>query len=389
MLPEPTSAPPKPDPGELLAAFEAHLDRSGPTSRCYRSAGRSFLSRWPDPALWAAQPLQARLSAPIHALAMLRFLVIWGHLQPGYDYLLERRPTSLCRELIGSPLESDAKRFVTGALELGYSAGIANGLPAHMALRLIIQTTKSLNALVKSDIETLEAAIAEREELLHQPLKHYRDALFATGVVLYHIGAEAEPRARRHPPRHLGWSSYFESVNPAISASLAAYLEIAQATRAKTTMERIAADLAHFGRCLFEIDPTLANLGELDRRRHIEPYLAKVATECHWLTGAPLAPATKRKRIITVSVMLEDIADWGWPEAPGRKLIFARDFPRLPRSLPLYLPPNADRLLGEGLACSSNAFLADALALLRATGMRIGEALDLELDHVLLSRSCS
>lgn len=163
---------------------------------------------------------------------------------------------------------------------------------------------------------------------------------------------------------------------------MVAYLEIAQATRAKTTVEHIAARLAHFSRRLFEIDPALANLDQLDRRRHIEPYLAGVAVECHWLTGEPLAPATKRKRIVTVSVMLEDIAEWGWPEAPGRKLIFSRDYPHLPRYLPRYLPPNQDRLLALGLASSSNSLLADALLLLRATGMRIGEELDLELDCV-------
>jgi integrase len=382
MPPEPTSALSKPDPAELFAAFEAYLEESGRHNRCYRTAGQSFLSRWPDPALWAAEPLQVRLCTPTHALAMLRFLMLWGHLQPGYDYLFEHRPTSLCRELIGSPLEPDAKRFVAGAIELGYSVRIANGPPLHMALRLLIQTAQPLEALVTADLETLEAAITEREAFLHQTLKHYRDALFATRVVLYHLGAEAEPRARQHPPHHLDWSSYFENVNPAIAATLVAYLEIAQATRAKTTINHIATNLGHFGRHLREIDPVLADLGELDRRRHIEPYLSIVADECHWLTGAPLAPATKRMRVTTVSILLEDIAEWGWPEAPGRKLIFARDLPRLPRPLPRYLPPSSDLLLGEGLACSPNKFLADALLLLRATGMRVGEALDLELDCV-------
>ena len=382
ILPEPTSASSKPDPAELFAAFEAYLEESGRHSRCYRSAGQSFLSHWPDPALWAAEPLQVRLCTPTHALAMLRFLMPWGHLQPGYDYLFEHRPTSLCRELVRSPLEPDAKRFVAGAIELGYSVRIANGPPLHMALRLLIQTAQPLEALVTADLETLEAAITEREAFLHQTLKHYRDALFATRVVLYHLGAEAEPRARQHPPHHLDWSSYFENVNPTIAATLVAYLEIAQATRAKTTINHIAANLGHFGRHLREIDPVLADLGELDRRRHIEPYLSMVADECHWLTGSPLAPATKRMRVTTVSVLLEDIAEWGWPEAPGRKLIFARDLPRLPRPLPRYLPPSSDLLLGEGLACSPNKFLADALLLLRATGMRVGEALDLELDCV-------
>ena len=79
--------------------------------------------------------------------------------------------------------------------------------------------------------------------------------------------------------------------------------------------------------------------------------------------------------------MIDDIIEWGWDEAPPRRLIFSRDVPRLPR----YLPPDADRALAAALAAalrtSPNRLRASAL-LLRATGMRIGELLDLELDCV-------
>jgi site-specific recombinase XerD len=80
--------------------------------------------------------------------------------------------------------------------------------------------------------------------------------------------------------------------------------------------------------------------------------------------------------------MIDDIIEWGWAEAPSRRLIFARDVPRLPRPLPRYLPPDADRRLAAALHASPSRLRADALLLLRATGMRIGELLDLELDCV-------
>jgi hypothetical protein len=50
--------------------------------------------------------------------------------------------------------------------------------------------------------------------------------------------------------------------------------------------------------------------------------------------------------------------------------------------LPRYLPPDADRNLTRALRESPHRFRADALLLLRATGLRIGELLDLELDCV-------
>jgi integrase len=56
--------------------------------------------------------------------------------------------------------------------------------------------------------------------------------------------------------------------------------------------------------------------------------------------------------------------------------------PRLPRALPRYLPPDADRRLTRELERSPNRLRADALLLMRATGLRIGELVDLELDCV-------
>src|SRR5579872_2439117 len=70
------------------------------------------------------------------------------------------------------------------------------------------------------------------------------------------------------------------------------------------------------------------------------------------------------------------------PRPPARRLIFSRDVPRLPRALPRYLPPDADRALAAALHASPNRLYADSLLVLRATGMRIGELLDLELDCV-------
>ena len=46
---------------------------------------------------------------------------------------------------------------------------------------------------------------------------------------------------------------------------------------------------------------------------------------------------------------LDAIAEWGWPEAPARRLIFPRDAHKLPHPLPRYLPPDAERALLRAL----------------------------------------
>jgi site-specific recombinase XerD len=84
----------------------------------------------------------------------------------------------------------------------------------------------------------------------------------------------------------------------------------------------------------------------------------------------------------TVHCFLNDIGQWGWPEAPPRRLIFPRETPRRPRALPRYLPAETDRRLAAALQASSETLAANALLLARATGLRIGELVDLELDCV-------
>ena len=80
--------------------------------------------------------------------------------------------------------------------------------------------------------------------------------------------------------------------------------------------------------------------------------------------------------------LLNDIAEWGWPEAPKRRLVFRSDIPKLPRALPRYLTPDLDRRLTQALHTWPERLPADALLLQRATGLRIGELVDLELDSV-------
>jgi hypothetical protein len=82
------------------------------------------------------------------------------------------------------------------------------------------------------------------------------------------------------------------------------------------------------------VDPDLASLAELDRRRHIETYLTAVATATSSRDGAPLSASERRGRVLAVHCLLNDITEWGWPEAPRRKLVFRGDIPACPERCP-------------------------------------------------------
>jgi len=92
----------------------------------------------------------------------------------------------------------------------------------------------------------------------------------------------------------------------------------------------------------------------------------------------PLSKATRLLYLQCVRRLLEDLACSG-QYAVRQGLILATDFPRLDQYLPKPLSPEDDRLLQQHLrACDDLA--SNALLLLRYTGMRIGELLDLPID---------
>lgn len=376
------AARPRPPGPELFESYRAALAARGVGNRSFLGAARAFLQRWPDPQVWAEQPLPARLSAGSAVRPLLNHLMLAGYLRPGYDYLLERKLPAILREAHASPLANDMTRFLSAATDLGYTPRVAAGLASQIAVRMLIQTGRPLGELDDTDIAEFDAAITAREQIHQRTCKHYHTALNATRTVLHHLDGQVSAAAKNTAHLRWPWRRHFAGVPTPVADSLVAYLECASGTRARSTVLHMAGRLGQFARFLADHDPALTSLAALDRQRHIEPYLAAVAAARNPRTGTVLSASERRSRVLTVGRLIDDINEWGWAEAPGRKLVFARDVPRLPRALPRYLPPDADRRLSQALHASPNRLRADALLLLRATGMRIGELLDLELDCV-------
>jgi integrase len=128
---------------------------------------------------------------------------------------------------------------------------------------------------------------------------------------------------------------------------------------------------------------TVRRLDQLQRTAHIEPFLA-------WARQRPWRGANGRGRtvslvqfhhdVVDLRCFFDDIACWGWASAPGGRLLFANDLPRLPNPLPRALPTDVDRKLMAAVAGLDDLLVRAGLLVLRVTGMRVGELLDLELD---------
>jgi hypothetical protein len=318
---------PAPRGEELLSGYLAALAARGAGNRSFVGAAHAFLSRWPDPQRWAEQPLPVRLSAGSSVRPLLNYLMLAGSLRPGYDYLLERKLAAILRESQTSPLAGDVSRFLLAATELGYTTRVAAGLASQIAVRLMIQTGRPLRELDDTDFAEFDSAITAREQVHARPLKHYRTALNATRTVLHHMDGQVNAAVRNSAHLRWPWRRHFTGVPTAVADSLVAYLECASGTRTRSTVLGLAGRLGHFARFLAEHDPALSSLAALDRQRHIEPYLAAVAATRNPRTGVVLSASERRSRVLTVGRLIDDINEWGWAEAPGRKLVFARDVP--------------------------------------------------------------
>ena len=381
MPPQPTAVP-----VEAVDLYTGYLDwlaARGVGNKTFYGGARSFLARFPDPQAWARLPLQQRHRGTTAQLQpFLNFLMLHGHLRPGYDYLLDRKFHAILRDAPESPLGPDLARFIAGAETLGYSPRARTGMASQVAARMLIETAQPLVLLGDDDFCEFEKAIGAREARHGRSFAHYRHALYASRAVIYHLGAPAEPAPKRSTLARWSWERHLDGMGPQILRPMVAYLERLEGTLSRSSVQGTASELAHFGRFLARVDPRLSSLALLDRRRHIEPYLNEVARALNHRTGLPIAASTAKGRIATVGRFFEAMAEWGWDEAPPRRLVFARDAPRLPHPLPRYLPPGEERSLLQALSDSPNRLYADALLLLRETGLRIGELCDLELDCV-------
>jgi site-specific recombinase XerD len=121
--------------------------------------------------------------------------------------------------------------------------------------------------------------------------------------------------------------------------------------------------------------PQLRELSELRRDPHLLGWL-RYLCEQH----SPLSNRTRRRFLHLLRRLLNDFAAQGHLR-PG--LILLEDFPPQPKYLPRPLPLDQDQSLQQELR-RTNDWLCNALLLTRATGIRIGECIDLAKDCLRL-----
>ncbi|GAB3864153.1 hypothetical protein GCM10028801_32980 [Nocardioides maradonensis] len=221
--------------------------------------------------------------------------------------------------------------------------------------------------------------------LSRSSLRAYRARLASLRQLLFEIGVHDEPPRRRPWSRTL--EQRFDEVTMAepIRVVLLRYVQTRASVLRPRSIESLVNYLLPFAEFLTAHHPGVTSMRDL-RRDHVEAFLSWNRTR-PW-RGRKTRPqqvsaAVAQSAVLSLRNLLEDIAAWGWSEAPTRRLVFAADIPKLDRPLPRALAPDVDARLMAAVSELSDPFAQAGLQVLRGTGLRIGELLDLELGAVV------
>lgn len=150
------------------------------------------------------------------------------------------------------------------------------------------------------------------------------------------------------------------------------FLNYCDATLKRSTVQMYITNLNKFY-AFFKVQyPNESNLFSKIDRALIQKYYTH-------LFHANLKPATRFLGIMNLRCYLTWAREMGHIEQDPRELIQLRDFPKRPQYLPRPIEPDHDRKLIEYLK-TATPVTEKGLLLLRYTGMRVGELLDLPYD---------
>jgi integrase len=375
---------------DLLAAFTEHNDLLGgqPAYRCQRlAAARAFLDAHPDFDAWMAAPVDARL-VELHrrplAWQLVSFAIVSGWCRADAEFLFAKNFGHSVARWIAGLFPTDVGRLRDAADRLGAASpevAVREVLPLAVAL-----TGRPPSSLTVEDLDALGEAIDTTPRLTAPMRRGRRGELFRLRRLLFEAGMVDLPAQHRREGGPATRQARLAAVaSPEIRRTLLAYLEVRAVVLRPKTIDKLTSALAIFGEFVCDHDPGLRSVDGLERR-HIEAFLAWTSTRAgrgsHDRTRT-VGPHVHAHAAITVRAFLDDITAWGWADAPRQRLMFDTDIPRQPETLPRALPPDIDAAVMAAVASLEDRFARAGITVLRHTGLRIGELLDLELDHLV------
>ncbi len=167
---------------------------------------------------------------------------------------------------------------------------------------------------------------------------------------------------------------------PLLSATMLRYLDQIAVSLRPATIASAEVMLRRFASWLVSNHPEIVGLADVERC-HIEAFKRFLPTLPGKAGRPPLSDATIRMTLGTLRTFFERVSEWGYPDAPGRVLIFNGDLPTPDAPLPKFLTdPDAAKLMRTAAdAAPVRRLVVETLA---RTGLRVGELCNLARDAV-------
>lgn len=375
---------------DVYARCSGALGGSPAYHRQRLAAARTFVADHPDLDVWMARPLDARLAElrrrPL-SWPLVAFALVTGRCRGDIDFLAAKNFGHSMGRWMALVYGDEVNELGAAAQRLGIdepscAAIVSEGLSLTVAF-----TGTAPSELTDEELDALHAAITATP-MLSGPMRRRRRAqLFRLRRVLYEARVLDRPPVHRRGDGPASRTASLRTVtSPEVRRTIGAYLDTRAPVLRPATIAKLQSALVCFGEFLADRYPQLSSLTQLERH-HVEAFLSWSASRTcrgsHADGARQVGPFVVAHAVITLRNFLDDIAAWGWAEAPRRRLVFASDIPRQPQLLPRALPPDVDAALMGAVTNLDDLFACVGLTILRGTGLRIGELLDLELDAVV------
>jgi site-specific recombinase XerD len=379
-------------PGLLVAYADAVADLPiGPDGKRHRrNAAARLLAICPAPEQWMTRPTPARL-ADIRRTGAWTFLA-WcfaeGHLAPDLDLLLAKLPGSLYQAWAASH-QGDIARIAGVGGQFGWSANWIRDVSCGGLPLICLTAGKSLDGLTDEDFAVFARDLAAAPSAGPQTWTHNSSRAFSLHQACYELRICQQPPRQARPGKASLEQRAQEITQPGIRKAALRYLTAVASTLRPGTVDVRADSLITFAEYLAARHPEVRSLTQLTRQHmegflaynHGRPWRGRVARD------QPVSQALSKRTVIDLRCFLDDITLWGWADRPPARMLFPADIPRLDRPLPRALAPDADRDLMAAIGRLDDPFARTGLILLRGTGLRLGELLDLELNCIWDSAS--
>lgn len=227
--------------------------------------------------------------------------------------------------------------------------------------------------------------LGQTMQLSRSSLRAYRARLASLRQLMFEIGVHEAPPRRRPWSRTLEQRFAEVPMAEAIRTVLLRYVQARASVLRPRSVESLVNDLLPFAEFLTTQHPDVTSLRDL-QRSHVEEFLIWNRTR-PWrgrkARPQPVSTAVAQSAVRSLRNLLEDIAAWGWAEAPTGRLVFAARRSQARPAAATSTGPGRGREADGRRRRASDPFARVGLQVLRGTGLRVGELLDLEVGAVV------